>query len=127
MPERRRGDAAQRKFELRAAIAALGGEYVAREALRVDAHQRRSAAHAAVHQGHGAFLLGAAFDAEDFEWPETRGKLGAGHDADAGLPCVRRFLRLRTRLSCFAWHRSEYYSRRTPQCGALHRPGDWLT
>ena len=73
MPGGRRGDAAQRKLELSAAIAALRGEHVAGEALRVDAHQRSLAADSAVHQGHGAFLIVAAFDAEDFEWPETSG------------------------------------------------------
>ena len=41
------GDFAQRKFELRAAIAAFGGEDVASETLRVDAHKRRLAAIAA--------------------------------------------------------------------------------
>src|SRR5580658_4029447 len=36
------GNFAQRKFQLRAAIAAFGGEDVAGEALRVDAHQRHA-------------------------------------------------------------------------------------
>ena len=36
----RRGDLSQRKFQLGAAIAALGGQYVAGQALRMNAHQR---------------------------------------------------------------------------------------
>ncbi len=87
---RRRGNAAQRKFELRAAIAAFGGQNIAGEALRMDAHERRLAANSPVHQSDGAFLFVFSLDAENFKWAETRRQLGAGDDSDAVIRPVAR-------------------------------------
>jgi len=38
-----------------------------------------------MHQGHGAFLLASALDAENFERSETRWKPGSRNDPEAGF------------------------------------------
>ena len=87
----RRGNFFQGKLELSAAIAALRREHVSGKALRMDAHQRRLTAKAAMHQRCGVFVGPFAFDAKDFEWTETRGQLGARNDPDRGAGLFRDF------------------------------------
>ena len=72
----RLGDFMQREFELRAAIAALGGKHVASEALRMNADQRSaSAAQIAVDDGYGLIRRAAPLDAHDAKFAEARGQL----------------------------------------------------
>jgi hypothetical protein len=81
------GDLIEREFELGAAIAALRSEDVSREALGVDADQRRFARlvaagfDLALEDGH-RFLFGAtAFHCCDLELAEAGGELGVRDDA----------------------------------------------
>ena len=72
----------QRDLQLRAAIAAQAVEHVARQTLRVDAHQRRVAALEIAHAQHDG-LFGASVQVaakpKDPEKPELAGKIRFGH------------------------------------------------
>jgi len=87
----RLGDFAQREFELRAAIAALGGKHVTSEALRMNADQRSaSAARIAVDDGYGLVRRAAALDAHDAKFAEARGQLRLRDQSDfAGFFLLR--------------------------------------
>src|SRR5579864_1540237 len=68
-------------FELRATIASLGVKHVARQALRMDADERRvSAPNLAMHQRDGAFRGAGTFNAENRELAISRRQLRARHD-----------------------------------------------
>src|SRR5260370_157512 len=72
----------ERKLQLRSAVAAQAVKHVARQAFRVDAHQRRLVAGGNLaHSQHHAFLNLAAeraFKAVDAEVPESAGKIRFG-------------------------------------------------
>ena len=92
------GDAFEREFELRTAIAAFGSEDVAGKALRVDANQRSfRTRQVAVADGDGFFVFFSALDAMNGEAAVARRQVGRGDDVRAAF--ARRFLlRFHSRL-----------------------------
>ena len=73
--------ALERQFQLRAAIATQAVENVARQALRMDPHQRRLGRLDVAHlQHHGFFRLRAvhALKPQNPEVPEAAGKIRLG-------------------------------------------------
>lgn len=84
------GDLAERIFELRTAIAALGSKYVACQTLRMDSNEGRLptrrgfAVQLSANDSDGLLAWSAAFNSKDAERPVASGQLGLRHDS--GLP-----------------------------------------